>query len=177
MPVLFHQVTATGRWHAESISGSAGALSLSPFGFASSPGMGVDHDSGSLLLQAGNDGRWALLVRRDRRLLHNGEIVTPDAGIRVLVHMDCLSLEGGEPVYFSTEETARIEPFAGSTAVTCPRCRSEVHPGQAAVKCPRCGVFHHETDDRNCFTYAPTCAVCAQPTALDAGLQWTPAAL
>lgn len=175
MPVIFHKHER--QWHTLSISSQAGSFALDLARFDASGRPSADPSDVACLVLGDGRGLWVLLVPAGGRLLHNGEIVTPGADIRVLAHMDCLSLDGGEPVYFSTEETARIEPFAGSTAVTCPRCRSEVHPGQAAVKCPRCGVFHHETEDRNCFTYATTCAVCAQPTALDAGLQWTPAAL
>jgi hypothetical protein len=110
-------------------------------------------------------------------VLHNGAVIAPGVGIRVLAHMDCLALESGEVIYFSTEEAARVMPFAGPTGVSCPRCRSEIRAGEPAVKCPGCGVFHHEIEDRNCWTYAPTCALCAQPTPLDHPLQWTPEGL
>jgi hypothetical protein len=119
---------------------------------------------------------WALLVDPGARVLHNGQPVA--AGVRVLAHRDALALEGGgEVAFFSTEEPARVEPFAGADAVTCPRCRGAIEPGTDSVRCPACGVLHHESEELGCWTYAQTCALCAQPTALDAGLQWTPEGL
>jgi len=174
MPIIFHKL-ARG-WNAERVSASAGFLTLAPVRFDPyAETRGEPPPSAGLLVRADVDGPWVLLARRDRRPMHNGQLIT--SGIRVLEHRDSVALEGSEAVYFSTEETARIEPFTGSAEAVCPRCRSEVLPGQPAVKCPRCGVFHHEMADRNCWTYARTCAVCAQPTALDSGPQWTPETL
>ena len=173
MPTIFHK--REGRWENTTVSGSCGVLSLAPAGFAPLPDGGEAPPGASLLVRAEGDGQWALFMRDGERLLHNGQRVT--AGIRVLAHRDALALEGRDAVYFSTEEAPRIEPFAGGETASCPRCRSELLRGQPTVKCPRCGVFHHEMPDRNCWTYAPTCALCAQPTALDAGLQWTPETL
>jgi hypothetical protein len=90
---------------------------------------------------------------------------------------DFLNPAQGAPVFFSTEEAACIETFTGTGSVTCPRCRTAIVPGQPVVRCPDCGVVHHEVADRNCWTYAKTCALCAQLTALDTGLRWSPEAL
>lgn len=128
-----------------------------------------------LILCAGRVRQWLLVVSDAQRLVHNGLPVF-NAGPRVLAHRDALAVEGHAPVFFSTEEPARIEPFDGATA-TCPRCRDELLPDLPAVRCPKCGVSHHEMPDRNCWTYASTCALCVQPTPLDTGLLWTPTLL
>jgi hypothetical protein len=126
-------------------------------------------------MRLASEAAWVLLPATGERLLHNGQPLV--AGLRVLADRDALALEGCEPAYFSTEETARLESFAGSGKVICPRCRGAIAHGEPAVKCPRCGVFHHEAEDRNCWSYSGTCALCAQPSALDAGLQWSPETL
>lgn len=173
MPMIFHKAAAG--WATLAISAPRGVLTLSPVRFDPAPDAAGAGERGCFVAHAEPEGHWILIRHRDERLLHNGQILA--AGARVLAHMDALALEGAEPVFFSTEETARIEAFAGAAAVTCPRCRLRILPGEPAVKCPRCGVVHHEADERNCWSYAPACACCPQPTAFDAGLQWTPEAL
>lgn len=173
MPVIFHRID--GRWGAETIPDAPGFLWLGPVRFELASNGPHEQTGACFLARTEADGQWVLLARGEERLLHNGHPVT--AGMRVLAHRDSLALEGREAVYFSTEEAARIEPFAGSTKPSCPRCRLEIPLGQSTVKCPRCGVFHHEMDERNCWTYAQTCALCAQPTALDTGPQWSPESL
>ena len=173
MPTLFQK--RDGRWTAEPVSDALGHLWLAPVRFAPTPDARSEPPGVGVLVRVAANGPWALIVHADRRLTHNGRAVA--AGFRVLAHKDALAVDGGEAAYFSTEEPARIEPFPGSSAVSCPRCRSDVLPGEPAVKCPNCGVFHHEDEERNCYTYSPTCAVCARSTALDEGLQWTPESL
>lgn len=124
---------------------------------------------------AGRSARWVMLVRDGNHCLHNGLPVT--AGLRLLAHRDSIAADGGPRMYFSTEEPASVETYAGADRLVCPRCRDVITTGQAVVRCPGCGVVHHETDERSCWTYANTCALCAQPTPLDAGLQWTPQSL
>lgn len=98
-------------------------------------------------------------------------------GIQVLRDRDEL-VAGGRRCWFSTETRAAVAPYAGAVAFACPRCRLDIEPGTPCVVCPGCGVLHHErADGLPCWTYAPRCAVCDQPTALDADLRWTPEAL
>ena len=173
MPVIFCKREA--RWDVVPVSGSAGHLSLAPVQFHPVADAATGPRAEAFLLCQQFDGQvglWVLFVRAGERLLHNGQPVA--AGMRVLAHRDSLALADREPVFFSTEEAAQIEPFAGPAKVSCPRCRGGIQPGEQSVRCPACGVFHHETPERNCWTYAPTCALCTQPTALDAGRQWTP---
>lgn len=125
-----------------------------------------------LFVHIATQNKWGVMVSADMTVRHNGLPIK--AGLRLLEHRDALAPEAGTLLFFSTEELARVEPFAGAAAVSCPRCRSEVRHGDAAVRCPSCGVVHHETADRNCWTYGETCALCPQPSALDAGLRWTP---
>ncbi|MBM4093116.1 MAG: hypothetical protein FJ276_27460 [Planctomycetes bacterium] len=47
--------------------------------------------------------------------------------------------------------------------------------GAPAVCCPICRAWHHQTDERPCWTYSDFCAACpAQRTALDGRLSRTP---
>lgn len=172
MPMIFHNA-ATG-WATLPISTPRGLLRLAPVVYEPEPISGTASDS-LFLVRIEPERGWAVLVPNGMRVNHNGQPMP--AGLRILAHRDSLAVPGADPVFFSTEETARVEAFAGSKKVTCPRCRTDIVPGQSAVKCPGCGVFHHETKERPCWTYAPVCAVCPQPTALDIGLQWTPEAL
>jgi hypothetical protein len=96
-------------------------------------------------------------------------------GVRALSDRDEIRLAGTDPVFFSTETLAVVGPFPGSPQpVICPRCALPIETGGAAVRCPRCGMWHHESDERRCWTYARTCYACPQPTALDAGYSWSP---
>ena len=100
------------------------------------------------------------------------------AGFRVMRDRDEIRLADGSSGFFSTEALARVSPMpATDRPMSCPRCRQRVEPESPAVSCPACGLWHHQLDDRPCWTYAPTCSLCPQPTALDAGFQWTPTEL
>jgi hypothetical protein len=59
----------------------------------------------------------------------------------------------------------------------CPRCRQRIEKETLAVRCPQCGLWHHQSEELPCWTYSSTCAMCPQPSALDAGYQWTPTEL
>ena len=99
-------------------------------------------------------------------------------GIRVVSDRDEIHLPGASKVYFSTESLARVEEFSGSDQILfCPRCKQEIETGAMAVKCPGCGVCHHQTEELNCWSYSEVCALCAHPTDLNAGFQWTPEGL
>ena len=114
---------------------------------------------------------WIALATSALRL--NGERVV--AGLAVLRDCDLLSVDGVR-VFFSSERRATVVPFDGAEAVTCARCRSAIGDGSPAVRCPACDVWHHQSD-LACWTYADRCALCDQPTALDAGFRWTPEGL
>lgn len=97
-----------------------------------------------------------------------------DVGIRVLRDRDEL-LAGGVRTFFSTEALAAVVPFPQSEMPTfCARCKLAIASGAPAVRCPQCGVWHHQSEELPCWTYAPRCALCDQPTALDAGFRWVP---
>lgn len=120
---------------------------------------------------AGGKEAWLLLAAPGQALV-NGQPVW--LGLRVLRDRDEIQFTGGGSLFFSTESLARVMDFPGAPKqVFCPRCRDRIEPGPA-VKCPACGVWHHQLGDRPCWTYAETCALCPQPTALNAGFQWTP---
>ena len=131
--------------------------------------------AGAELLRATTpDGeRWAILGGREIRV--NGTPV--DAGIVVLRDRDEISA-AGRRVFFSTESLATVVPFvAGERPTFCPRCRGPIEDGSPAVLCPNCRVWYHQSAELPCWRYAERCALCDQPTALDAGWRWTPEAL
>ena len=96
-----------------------------------------------------------------------------EAGVRALRHRDELRL-GPARAWFSTERLAGIETWVGDETPGCPRCATPVEPGHSFVRCPACEVVHHQMDDRDCWTHADRCALCSQPSALDAGFRFRP---
>jgi hypothetical protein len=119
---------------------------------------------------------WVLIWDRDTDVSVNG--LPTRAGIRVLANGDQILLGSGATVFFSTETQARLQCYpGGEREVRCPRCTKAVEPDSVGVRCPRCGVWYHQTEESPCWTYAPECALCATATDLEAGYQWTPAAL
>lgn len=99
-------------------------------------------------------------------------------GVKMLADRDEVRVNRTR-LFFSSEALAQVEPFPGADghAGKCPRCNAGFDVGQLSVRCPKCGVWSHQFDGRNCWTYAAGCASCGHPTALDAGFAWTPAAL
>jgi hypothetical protein len=130
------------------------------------------------LSRSASDGpeQWTLFAVPWRGVRVNGIEVT--SGIRVLADRDEIHVPGFAPVYFSTERLAAIRPCpVGAAALICPRCRQPIDADSPAVACPGCGVWHHGHDPLTCWSYAPRCALCPQPTELSAGFQWTPESL
>jgi hypothetical protein len=127
------------------------------------------------LLRHASSGPMLWLLVGPPTLRVNGESLA--AGIRVLRDGDELCVAGSR-MFFSSESLTVVEPFAGDLRpVRCARCKLEIVAGAPAVRCPACSVWHHQSDETPCFTYAPRCALCDQPTALDAGFRFTPEAL
>jgi hypothetical protein len=117
-------------------------------------------------------GLWVLTAAAAVRV--NGTPVF--GGLRALRDRDELRI-GRRHLFFSTEELPRVVAFAGAAEpVPCGRCRQPLASGDASVRC-RCGVWHHQTDDLPCWTYASHCALCDQTTALDGSYRWSPALL
>ena len=113
---------------------------------------------------------WVLIAPLSARV--NGAPL--DAGIRVLRDRDELRVDGHRR-FFSTETLATVASFpGGDRAVFCPRCKLQIAPESAAVRCPRCGVWHHQSEELPCWTYAERCTLCDQSSRLDAGFGWTP---
>jgi len=139
----------------------------------------------SPILQLGQGESWLFLLPPDTRAYVNGQRLS--LGMRVLRDLDEILLpmtstaeaEAAEPqrLFFSTERLAMVQPFPGAEKpVFCSRCKDLIQVGQLAVRCPsgRCGLWHHETAEQPCWTYAEKCSNCDQATALDAGYRWTP---
>ena len=130
--------------------------------------------SEAILLRSAGVGatRWVLLATSQGVLVNGVPLLT---GIRVLVDRDEIRLRAARPVYFSSEVLATVEDFPGSERpVFCPRCKQETAPKAKAVRCPQCDVWHHQTDDLPCWTYAPRCALCDQLTELGGTYRWSP---
>jgi len=139
------------------------------------PGAGAAPAAVLLPARQGNPSPWVLIVKPGASVHVNGLPVL--AGIRVASHRDEIRVEHQAPLYFSTETPATVEAFPGGPRpVHCPRCKLAIGAGAPAVRCPNCGVWHHQLEDRPCYTYAGGCAACGAPTALDGGYQWVPEA-
>jgi hypothetical protein len=125
------------------------------------------------LASSGGD-TWILLCAPDSCVRVNGLPVL--GALRVLRDRDEIVIAGCGRFFFSSERLARVEPFPGSDRdAYCPRCKDILPYGTASVRCPGSGIWHHQSADRACWTYAETCACgCGRPTDLGAGLQWTP---
>ena len=116
---------------------------------------------------------WVVFHSPGSALRINGTALA--TGIRVLSHRDELRLTGvAGRAFFSLEGLARVDPFAGIEGSRCPRCQQPIESGCEAVRCAQCHVFHHQSADFPCWTYAPTCALDDQPTDLEAGFRWSP---
>jgi hypothetical protein len=128
---------------------------------------------GDATLARAADARWMLVGSPASRV--NGAPLA--AGIAVLRDRDELWI-GGARMFFSTETRATVVPCCGGQqALRCPRCTKAIAAGSPAVACPRCGVWHHENDERSCWTYAAVCSSCDHPTTLDAPYRFDPAVL
>ena len=104
------------------------------------------------------------------------------AGIVLLRDRDELQLRTSDGerarLFFSTEQLAVVEAFPGSQQETrCPRCKRMIDPGELAVRCPNDGVWHHQHDEKPCWTYGRHCTLCDQSTSLDGTYRWTPSEL
>lgn len=127
----------------------------------------------SIVRSSGEENeQWHLLVPHGVRVSVNGlPIIT---GLRTLRDRDQITI-GDRTAYFSTEERVQRVPFpGGERKFFCARCRQELIVGVSAVKCSQCNVWHHQTNELPCWTYAAHCALCSQQTDLEAGYRWQP---
>jgi Zn finger protein HypA/HybF involved in hydrogenase expression len=130
---------------------------------------------GAALLKVGdpNGALWVIVAGSDQTVHVNEYPLL--LGIRALEDRDRIWVSGVGSFYFSTESLAAVECFSGAgQKFFCPRCKLEIEEGQTAVKCPQCSRWHHQTDEMKCWTYTRHCALCPQPTSLDAGYLWMP---
>ena len=169
----------TERWCVMPLVGEGFALSRNPPQRIQSVSDKGESVSQTLLVRSknGKPSPWVLITAAGHDVRVNGDATL--LGVRVLADRDEINVAGVGELFFSTESLARVEEFNGEStdttpAIYCPRCRQLVADGALSVKCPQCGVWYHETDELNCWTYAETCALCPQPTDLDAGFRWTP---
>ena len=130
--------------------------------------------SAPLLLRPGepDQGGWALIATAESEVFVNGLPLI--VGLRLLDDTDQIRV-GDCNYFYSTETLACIEPMpAASQRLFCVRCKQGIEEGSPAVKCPQCGLWCHQSDQLPCWSYSETCAMCSQPTRLDADYRWTP---
>lgn len=158
-------------WVAQSLDGEA-AVPLAAHRTAAGEPL-PQHAAALLLCSRSAEGEsWLIMNTIPSGVVLNG---TPlRSGIRLLADRDEIHIAGAGRVYFSVERLACVVAFPGAdTRVDCVRCKQEIVRGTPAVRCPACGRWFHQSDDLPCWTYSDRC-LCPQPTALDAGYQWTP---
>jgi len=158
-------------WFRETVPGGAPQVVTETWSPLQLDGDGLGFGAARILHRATPEGdAWVLLGPPS--VVVNG--MPLDTGIRVLQDRDELR-SGDVRTFFSSEALAAVAPFIpGPTTACCPRCKLEIVAGSAAVRCPGCKIAHHQTEDLPCWEYAPRCALCDQPTALEAGFRWTP---
>lgn len=173
----------TGDWHVAELDGDL--FQLSPRG----PEALGDSDSDdpawrpALLINRGNgqENEWVLLAGDATKVRLNGSPLW--LAMRVLSERDEIVVSDPastdwQRFFFSNERLARIEPFpATQDPVPCARCKMPILHGQPAVLCPACRLWHHDADDRHCWTYMEHCAGCDYQTELNGRYRWTPEAL
>jgi len=157
-----------GGWQADKLGASAYCLGLREAGAESGPAMP------QIIRTGPGPQAWALISAPGSGVRVNGRSLV--AGIRILSDHDEIQA-GGAQFFFSAESPAVIEGFTAlDRPVFCARCRQPIDAGSPAVRCPgaRCAIWYHQTAELPCWTYAESCGVCGQRTALDAGFGWMP---
>ena len=165
---------AAGGWVVVPLERDPIALDGIPPRRLESPARAEEARSRAILMPFEQEGmeRWALVDGSGGARI-NGHPTA--AGLRVLEDRDEIRTTAGATAYFSTETTARVEPFPGSgRPVHCPRCKLVIDPGTPAVCCPLCALWLHQSEHYPCWTYAESCALCDQETSLEAGFRFSP---
>ena len=166
----------TAEWMVLPLGAEAFDLSVSPPRPTRLPLGSEGADSRVLLVRMQEAREWVLLSGPKCRVRVNGFTIC--SGIRVLSDRDEIRIDGFGAFFFSTERLAVIEPLPKTERpVFCPRCKQEIREETPAVQCPQCKVWHHQSPELPCWTYAPTCALDDQATDLDADYRWTPTEL
>lgn len=120
-----------------------------------------------------NEFCWVVLAGRGSDIKING--LPLYTGICVLRDRDEIRWGPDGIAFYSTEELAAVVNLPhGDRKIVCPRCKQEICPETPAVQCPRCRVWHHQSEDLPCYTYAERCATCTRKTSLDTGYEWVP---
>jgi hypothetical protein len=160
-------------WMASLLDGDAFVLrGCAPYPVESSFNLTEAHEQILLMRLANPPETWALVGGRGGVRVNGSPL---PLGLAVLDDRDELRVSDEHSLFFSTEHIAKVERYPDSgPRGFCPRCKLSIESGSQAVRCPGCSLWHHHADEMPCWTYAPTCAACAQPTALDAGFRWTP---
>lgn len=167
-----------GIWEYQPIEGASAALTHSHAASQLGERQGDGDVPTAVIRQLPNDPQmWVLIATPAIRVSVNG--LSLETGFAVLADRDEIRADGHAPWFFSTERTAEVEPYPENLPRgSCPRCKQPLTVGGPSVRCPGCGTWHHSSPESlACWTYGPTCAICSQPTNLNAGFQWSPEAL
>lgn len=164
----------SGKWTPWLLDGAAVALGPRLLPIMASNGC----PPSALLMRSRSAGleQWLAMRVAARPLFVNGESLR--TGIRVINDRDEMRILGSDCVFFSTEHLPQIEPFAESSRpVLCIRCRRSIVAGAPTVRCGCGAVFHQDTAPAfQCYSYAPSCPLCARPTDLTKTYRWQPEA-
>jgi hypothetical protein len=77
--------------------------------------------------------------------------------LHALRHRDEVVIDDQLQLFFSAEDPAMVETYAGPAEASCPRCFQPLVSGQQVVRISCCGVFLHESDSKRCFSYDAFC--------------------
>lgn len=165
-----------GGWEPDFLKGDFNSLTEDPLQLISFNGSDRERGRGPLICRGRVNGcdAWVLLVDHSKEVWVNGQPVF--LGLRILQDKDELRMNGASPMFFSSEQLPKVEPYEATPAEgLCPRCKRPLQAGQPAVRCPQCKVWCHQQEkDFPCWTYSKTCALCNQPTDLHSSFRWTP---
>ncbi len=163
------------KWEANSLAGCEVSLSslISGNGNHHSP---AGHPAGGVHLLRTDDAnleQWAVLASEECAITING--IPLLLGIRSLKDRDEIRWSQNGSAFFSSEELAAVVNLPSEDRkIVCPRCKQEIASKTPAVRCPRCGIWHHQSEEFPCYTYAEHCATCSRKTSLDSGFDWIP---
>ncbi len=135
---------------------------------------GSNSDKSQLLLVAsqefGGADSWALI---GKPASFSASGLRCDTGLHVLHGHVEIGFEGLR-CFFSDEAVAEVVDFDGDHGAVCPRCKSGIERGQKCVACVHCRISYHQSEDRSCYGYGPTCVTCGVKTSLGGDPEWSP---
>jgi len=134
---------------------------------------GAPSDIQLLKTETDNQENWAVVAGYESGLSING--IPLPLGIRILRDRDEIRWSPDGFGFFSSEELAAVVDFPHcDRKIFCPRCKQEIVPGTPAVRCPSCRIWHHQSEELPCYSYADSCATCTRKTCINGEYEWVP---